>query len=59
MQKVRITTNPEVEVEVSDAEFTDLERWGLVLKSNATTASGLQKAADRQVAAKIEKEGDQ
>lgn len=59
MHTVRTTINPEVEVEVSDAEFTDLERWGLVVKSQATTPEGLRRAAAKQVAANTEKEDDQ
>ncbi len=50
MPKLRTTINPLDEIEVSDAEATDLERLGLVLKTNATTETGLLNASGRQVA---------
>lgn len=50
--KVRTTINPHEEIEVDDVEFADLDRMGLVLKgTNASTESGLDAAANRQVAA--------
>lgn len=48
--KIRTTVQPDVELEVSDAELTDLTRFGLVLKTNATTPDGARKAAEKQVA---------
>jgi hypothetical protein len=50
--KIRTTNEPSVERDVSEAEAADLRAWGLVLDSTkATTDVGLQKAAERQVAA--------
>lgn len=39
MPKVRLTLDPDTEVEVSEQENTDLTRWGLVVdsKSKSTT----------------------
>lgn len=53
MPKLRTTHEPEVERDVADAEATDLERWGVVLDTKATTDHGLRKAAERQSAASI------
>jgi hypothetical protein len=50
--KIRTTNEPSVERDVSEAEAADLRAWGLVLEgTTATTEQGLQKAAERQVAA--------
>ncbi len=47
--KVRVTMNPEVEIEVGDAELLDLERQGLVLHTKATSESAVRQAAVKQV----------
>ncbi|GAA3230683.1 hypothetical protein GCM10017691_23860 [Pseudonocardia petroleophila] len=49
--KIRTTMQPANEITVSDAELLDLERQGLVLKSQATTVEGVQRAALKQVEA--------
>lgn len=52
MNKIRTTISPTQEIEVSDAELTDLQRRGLVLEgTRAHTEAGLTKAAVRQVLA--------
>lgn len=49
--KIRTTIQPDVELEVDDAELLDLQRLGLVLKTKASTDAGARKAAEKQVAA--------
>lgn len=46
--KVRTTVNPDVEIEVGQAEYTDLRRQGLLVDTRATTAAGARRAAARQ-----------
>jgi predicted NUDIX family phosphoesterase len=36
MHKIRTTMRPHEEVTISDEEYTDLERMGLILKDNTT-----------------------
>lgn len=45
MPKIRTTIRPLEELDVSEAEATDLRAQGLLLESTATTADGLYKAA--------------
>lgn len=57
--KIRTTLRPERELDVDDAELTDLSRHGrsserpngLVLDTKATTDEGARRAAERQTAA--------
>lgn len=48
--KIRTLNRPYDEIEVDEPEWTDLDRLGLILDSNATTDSGRQKAAEKQLA---------
>lgn len=50
LHKVRTLKRPDEELEVDDAELTDLRFQGLLLESNATTDEGLLRAAERQAA---------
>jgi hypothetical protein len=50
MPNVRTTINPLKEIEVTPQEFAALQADGLILKTQATTADGLVKAAESQVA---------
>lgn len=49
--KIRTTLRPDKEIEVSEAEALDLERMGVVAKTNATTPEGARRAVERQQAA--------
>lgn len=49
--KIRTTLRPERELDVDDAELTDLDRYGVVLDTKATTDEGARRAAERQTAA--------
>ena len=49
--KIRTTMTPHEEIVVSSAELRDLENLGVVLKTNASTEAGLQKAAIKQTEA--------
>lgn len=59
LHKIRTTHKPEEELEVDDAELTDLTRLGFVLDTKATTDEGARRAAERQSAASTsnDKEG--
>lgn len=52
--KVRTTFQPEEEITVGDAEFTDLSRQGLLVDTKATTDDGVRRAAEKQVVANAE-----
>lgn len=56
MPKIRTTIRPDQELDVDDAEAADLDARGLVLKTTATTEQGLQKAAERQIAASTDEQ---
>lgn len=51
LHKIRWRGRPEQELEVGDAELTDLTRYGVVLDTKATTDEGARRAAERQSAA--------
>lgn len=55
--KVRTTMQPDIELEVGEAEFLDLQRQKLLVETKATTPEGIRKAAvaqSTQVAAAAE-----
>lgn len=56
MPKIRTTFRPDQEIDVSDHEHGELQALGVVLDTTATTDKGLQKAAERQVAANTPQE---
>ena len=48
MAKIRTTIQPEVELDVDDREYEDLDRQGLILHTQATTDEGARRAAESQ-----------
>lgn len=54
MPELRVTQRPEQVLNVSDAEALDLERMGLVVKTQATTDAGARRAAERQITTNTE-----
>lgn len=49
--KVHTTMQPDIELEVGEAEFLDLQRQRLLVETRATTPEGVRKAAIAQTTA--------
>lgn len=51
--KIRTRMQPEVELDVDDAEYNDLRRQGLILDTKATTDEGARRAAEKAEADRL------